>query len=380
MGQQAPPLLKWYICQMCRPSLPHRACSVEDAVISMHDLEKLAGIVMASVSNSTRVSEVCSSFFSSPQARLFATPATNGSEASGVSDFAVNVVPVLLGHLGMDVSVEIWEDILTSLQQRLDGRGRRSVLHTGESTKSSDSCAALSSRSGHSGPSDTSGLLELDTHSESCSFRLPFDDEVASLVGTESLCGVDDWDVSGGSQGAGSGGLVRSSSFNSDSQQPAVADILVPWFDRLSREELVAKIHERDTQLTEIRRQLDLCRVGGYGRAVSGGTDALRGNLKRKNKECKQLRRINDKQADKIQRLEQKLDALKSMLIERRGSRLKPGNSDHPICDRGWLTANGIIHLAIKRNLAHCASEHLQLLIQQDVSRWTVSRGLDALV
>ena len=44
--------------------------------------------------------------------------------------------------------------------------------------------------------------------------------------------------------------------------------------------------------------------------------------------------------------------------------------------ERGWLTPAGIVQLGIKRNLAHCASEHLQLLIQQDVSRWTVSRRL----
>ena len=41
----------------------------------------------------------------------------------------------------------------------------------------------------------------------------------------------------------------------------------------------------------------------------------------------------------------------------------------------GWLTASGMISLAIRRNLTNCASSDLGLALMADVSRWTVTRA-----
>ena len=233
--------------------------------------------------------------------------------------YSVDAVPVLLGDCGLELSVHAWEDATWSLSFRLE----------------TCSCASSSSHAG-------SGV---DSPAE----------ESMSLADT--------------------GSLAQSQDVSSD----GVSDMSdgSAWFEELSRQELLQKLHARDKEVLHLRRSLDKSEQTRM--TEKQGVGALRMQLKQSKRFCRSLMLKVSKAEDRQKKMQCEIDQMKAMIVERRGKYLKDaGMDDHS--DRGWLTPAGVVQLALKRNLAHCASEHLQLVIQQDVSRWTVSRYLACIV
>ena len=146
------------------------------------------------------------------------------------------------------------------------------------------------------------------------------------------------------------------------------------WFEALTRDELVAKLTERDNKIAQLEKQLGL--GGQHVAKMSQKEPNIRVKCKEQMKEFKKIKKERDKIKAKNVELEKRVSRLQGMLIERNGkySKKKVTEDGEQVSERGWLLPAGIVQLAIKRNLAHCASEHLQLIIQQDVSRFTVSR------
>ena len=341
MGQRAPPTLKWYICQLCRGS-PACPLSAADARIAKDALETLACSALASLTKKARIKQLMGKFFQSDAAKSFRVcPQQSSCPNEDEDQYCVNVVPVLLSECGMDLSVDAWQDILSSLQQ----------------------CLQYNSAARVSG-----NMLLNHAPAEREVMVCDGSTGVESEITLSDLASTDDGATECDSNSCQLAACSQSSYMSSISMQAPV-----PWFESLSRDELIAKINERDIQMSGLRQQLD--------RAVLGQRkpiEKLQQRLQTKQNECRNLRRASAKQDDKVICLQKKLDTMKTMIIARRSSRLKRGSGDSETCDRGWLTPNGIIQIGIKRNLAHCASEHLQLLIQQDISRWTVSRSFAA--
>ena len=318
--------------------------SAADARITRDDLETLACSVLASLTKKARVKQLMGKFFQGDAAISFRVrPQQSSCPTEDADQYCVNVVPILLGECGMDLSVDAWQDILSSLQQCLQHNSARvsgNVL--------------LNRGPAQHGVMDDSTPLPLDY--------------AAAMTGSGSN---DSYDGNGATEYDNSSCALADCHSESSYMSSMSIQIPAPWFQSLSREELIAKIHERDGQISGLRQQLDRAVL-----AQRKPMEKANQRLRAKQNECRKLRRANAKQDDRLICLQKKLDTMKTMIIDRRGSRLKRGSDE--TCDRGWLTPNGIIQIGIKRNLAHCASEHLQLLIQQDVSRWTVSRSFAA--
>ncbi|CAE7419246.1 unnamed protein product [Symbiodinium sp. CCMP2592] len=333
MSHKAPPLLKWYICQLCRAS-PDHPCSVAHATVSKADLMKISSSVQQSMSQGVKGKRCLVNFLQRDEAQSFrnlTAASSNGDDNEvqldrQVEHYNLDVIPMLLQYLGMDMSFAFWADVLACLENRLIEEHEQLQLQLQQPL-----------------------LNRADSGLSSCS------GSSSTIPGDGSLACV------------GLGGVVP----------------VVPWFDQLSREELVQKLFDRDLQITSLKQQLDRSGSRSGTRAgEGGGVGPLRLSLKKEKKKCKKLELSGVKKDEKISVLQQKINSLKTLLIERRGTarKLQQGSDGDIFCDRGWLTASGIIQLAIKRNLGHCSSEHLQLLIQQDVSRWTVSRSFVALM
>ena len=229
--------------------------------------------------------------------------------------YSVDMVPIVLGECGMDFSVQAWQDATSELAGKLI------------------SCSEMD--------------MDVDTSS------IP--DDTFSSGSAASPCPL-------------VCALQTSESESSDSA--------VPWFEKLSREELLAKLHARDEENLRLRRSLG--RQETLQATSQGVAKGLRTQLKQAKRQCSRLLKNAAKSAEKEKNMQKEIDKMKSMIIERRGKYVQDVDGEN-VGERGWLTPAGTVQLAIKRNLAHCASEHLQLLIQQDVSRWTVSRSLDSL-
>ena len=358
VGQRAPPALTWHVCQMCRAS-PTNPFSSADARISKADLETLAVPVLAALNKKSRVKQKLSKFLQSDEASLFLVPPEQLCQQEGQELYFVNVVPVMLGACGLDLSVEAWEDILSSLQQRLAEK----ITQTMQTMPASGNHCPLFDLASSMSADDSTDFTD------TWPGAVDFVDDDMTMSG--SIIGARDDGDHGGHEldSASSASASRPLTVSDDSQ----VSLAVPWFDRLSREELLIKLHERDDRIAALGRELDQALV-----TKQKPTDALKERLKAKQNECRRLVRKNASQAAEKASLQKKLDLLKAMIIERGNSRSKRNGDSEAICDRGWLTPSGTIQLAIKRNLAHCASEQLQLLIQQDVSRWTVSSFLAA--
>ena len=350
MGQHVPSLLKWCICQMCHAP----ACvssNAEEATISRGDLEQLALTTLSAVSENARGPQLCTSFFHLDEAQTFRVLETTARHLPHGEWFVVSVVPCLLNHCGVSISVAEWQDVLSYLHAHF--------CNEAECSSHGDSLSALGSCLRRAASSSLDGFEVGSTTSRSSTLDVG---EGEGDVPVDSIASMPDSDVS-------------QSDLDSRSLQ-SVASSNVPWFHQLSREDLLAKLHDRDAQLSLLRQELDRARAAKRSRS-SDKENVLRGRLANKQNLCKKLGRMNAKQNATIASLQKAVKTLSSMVIERKGTRSKAGNplnTDEIFCDRRWLTPNGTIQLAIKRNLTHCASEHIQLLIQQDISRWTVSR------
>jgi len=251
-------------------------------------------------------------FFNGDIARQFLEDTTDGEPK-----YDLDFVPIALGEFGLDISVDAWNRVAVSV---VDCLYSNAVINS-----ASSQCSSTLSSS-----------------------------QVSSIPTTET------------------------SSQN-------------PWFDELTRDELIAKLAERDNKIAHLEKRLGLGlktkkglvkqhdsnmtqkELKGQGRRATN----IRGKFRDQAKECKKLMREKNKIKAENMQLENTVNRLKGMLIERNGKYTKKKHvteDGEQVSERGWLMPAGIVQLAIKRNLAHCASEHLQLIIQQDVSRFTVSR------
>ena len=317
MGERAPPALKWLLGQLCAINLVPELC----ITISKSNLEVLATTILNrdDAEDTCQVSKQVVAFLNSSDAELFRTP---GPQT--IADYVVNVVPVLLGVCGMDLSVEAWNDAVADLQGRL----LASEIHRDQEYEGNVSDQFLGDR--------------------------PVLSPAMVFSSAENS-----WQGIGGEEE----GPLNPQVF---------AEQVVPWFEKLSKQQLLDKLHARDVELSQLRAQADHLELEREAdrKHISG----LKLRLKRSQRECKGLTAKTSKLLTREQKLKEQVEKLKTMLIERRGNRCKNKGDAGDSGERGWLTPSGIVQLAIKRNLAHCASEHLQMVIMQDISRWTVSR------
>ena len=313
-----PPSLKFLLGQLCQLSV-----SRSDVLISRPSLEMLALGVLQRVEecNTVRIQKKIADTLDDSLALHFES--TEPGPAGSVQ-YSVDMVPILLGECGMDFSVDAWANTVSELVNKLSA------------------CALSESQ------------VDVDLGSSSGSDFEEF-----------MLNALHDHDSSS-TRSATSASFVSDTSVSEPSESEA-------WFEKLSRDELLAKLHARDSEILRLQQSLD--REETLHGVAKASLKRLRAELKQSKRHCTGLMTKAASSAEREKQLQSEIEKYKSMIIERRGKYLKDVE-DELVGERGWLTPAGIVQLGIKRNLAHCASEHLQLLIQQDVSRWTVSRRL----
>ena len=309
-----PPGLKFLLGQLCRLNV-----SRSDVLISRPSLEMLAlGVLQrAGQCNTVKIQKKIADTLEHSMAQYFESTEPGPADSM---QYSVDMVPLLLGECGMDFSVDAWANAVSELVDKLTACAM-SEIHAGKDSSDSELEEFM--------------LDNFYVHDSS------------SAMSTTSASVVSD-------------------TYSEPSESEA-------WFEKLSREELLAKLHARDSQVLCLQRALD--REASQHGVVKASLKNLRAELKQSKRHCKGLMTKAERSAEREKRLLSEIQKFKSMIIERRGKYVKDVE-DELVGERGWLTPAGIVQLGIKRNLAHCASEHLQLLIQQDVSRWTVSRRL----
>ena len=330
-----PPMVVWLLVD-----LSHQSDS-GDLVISKQNLCWAARTILnegiGSPYRSVKQAAI-DQYLESDEAKLFVANDAGADGRDPPIHFLLDIVAVILGKYGMDFSVEAWQSLVSSIARVKESENNKAP-----------------------GVPCSGGRFGMGLHRRS-------DDGATSSDSTPSS--------------------VRAGLTSTDS----VATFLTgchaapaPWFDNLTPDQILAKLHERDKKIEDLestyetQESSEIMAQNGTQAITNRRLNLLRARLRSKKKECQKLVKANKKLESHKAKLEGKVKTLSSMLIERNGKYAKKQDNEDEtgIPDRGWLTPPGIIQLAIKRNLAHCASEHLQLLIQQDVSRWTVSSALE---
>ncbi len=327
--ESVPTILCWSLRQLCSCS------SCDQIIISDINLKRIVRTALndQSLCSEGPLSNKVVDAFLQNQARAFCADNEPMSLPSGSTavHYNAHVVPVLLAEFGVVMSMDTWDRVFASIREEVWNRKDMT-------TKGHDDFTFMSS------PSTPNASVYSDGDSTMFSQEAP--SQTSTATAGSSL-----------------------------------------WFDCLSRDELLQKLNERDRIIEELRAT---SRNNGpddetTGRRCRRGMCAatklarLRATLQQKERDCKKLTRQNLKLQADTEKKSKDLARLQSLQIERNGKRAKKKNHDGSeveIGDRGWFLPTGICRVAIKRNLAHCASEQLQLLIEQDISRWTVSRHL----
>ena len=340
--ETAPPMLVWLLQHLC-------ICNGEDVYISKTNVEKVARVALNSGNDSnTRfvTTRMFEEFFHSETAELFAVkPEHDACAVFSSETYILDVLLVLLDHFGISMPIDAW--------------------------KSAVACVVEFSRKMAS------------TTFESAQVSGPYVFSNATSLGAFHANGVEDVDMCSNPMDVHDD-FRPSSSWSRTSTSGSLASDTGSglWFESLTHEELLAKLHERDNKIQELQDQVQQLSKPGSGCGRNSGQKKLtrlRTALAAAKKTCRTLSKENMSVKKSHATLAKRCSALEAMQIKRNGKRSKkkmtesPDDQGEDINDHGWLLPAGICQLAIKRNLSHCSSEHLQLLVQQDISRWTVS-------
>lgn len=320
--EQPPAKLTWLLSQMCF----YNDDEPGSLVISRSHLEVVARAILAMSDVDSRLAKrALDTFFNSERAKMFQDGDESDSGPTPPAQYLLDIVPVMLHDCcQVELSIQGWRSAVDQLTAFVNEPAATQEATTSEHFSSSAfACSQLSGDG--------------------------TDSQSVTTCGSKSI-----------------GGFLHS-----------LGTDCTAWFDTLSQEELVEKLNERDQSVARLEEELEATKQQHCSaKCKRSKIGVLNAKLKAKTRECKKLEKEKAKAEKQTALLKKQVTSLQSMLIDRNGKYSKKGASEE-LGGKGWLQPSGIVQLAIKRSLAHCASEHLQLLIQQDVSRWTVSRILD---